>query len=150
MLDRFLEEVRDWCAQHDGIAALAVVGSYAAGTATEGSDVDLIILCEQDGLLVKNQEWLKRFGVVIEVKQKHYGKVISLHTSYESLPEIEFGISNLSWSEVPLDEGTRKVMLDGIRVLYDPHGHLKRATTYAERVGPEEKIIKRISSKDCN
>jgi uncharacterized protein len=39
--------------------------------------------------------------------------------------EVDLGIGSLAWASFdPLDAGTRKVVFDGIRVLYDPDGLL--------------------------
>jgi hypothetical protein len=48
--------------------------------------------------------------------------------------EIEFGFAPLSWANVnPIDPGTRQVISDGCRVLYDPDKILSQLFTSVDR-----------------
>jgi len=127
LLDSFFTDVCSWCARNKDIFGLALVGSYARRSDKENSDVDLIIITKQPELLLENQSWAHTFGKIKSIRKENYGKVVSLHTAYMHLPEIEFGITDLSWVDLPLDDGTKKVILDGIRVIYDPLGLLQQA-----------------------
>jgi hypothetical protein len=53
--------------------------------------------------------------------------VTSLRVWYADGPEVEFGFATPGWMASPLDDGTRKVLEDGFRVLYRrPEGCAKR------------------------
>ena len=46
---------------------------------------------------------------------------------YEDGKEVEFGITVRSWANtLPVDFGTKTVVSDGIRILFDPYDVLKR------------------------
>lgn len=126
-LNRFITSVVEWCAKSDNIVGLAVVGSYARGDASDTSDVDLVLLATDKDKLLNNSEWLDTFAVVKAAEIRDYGKLISIHTEYKQLPEIEFGICDVSWADVPLDSGTKEVILGGMKVLYDANHLLERA-----------------------
>ena len=45
---------------------------------------------------------------------------VSPAAGYDSGLEVEYGLNTLQWVRVPLDAGTRRVISDGMRVLYGP------------------------------
>jgi hypothetical protein len=53
--------------------------------------------------------------------------VQSVRAFYSDGPEAEYGITSLEWMTVPLDEGTIRVLKDGVVVLLDRDGSLSRA-----------------------
>ena len=115
----FLEEVAAWAATRSDIIALCLVGSYARGIARRGSDVDLMMLSSCPTALLSG-DWPSLFGEVESRIVEDYGAVKSLRVFYREGAEVEFGIAARDWAWVPLDEGTRDVLTDGVRVLYDP------------------------------
>ncbi len=127
MIADFLANVFRWCDQRSDVVGLALVGSYAHGTATENSDLDLVVISKTAHLLLTDHSWVLQFGNAREVIKENYGKVTSLRTKYEGFIEVEFGITNLTWVDLPLDQGTKKVFLDGIKILYDPDNLLREA-----------------------
>ncbi len=121
-----IEQIRDlldlrviWAAAHVDVQAVALVGSYARGTAREDSDIDLVILTEQPGKYLDDLEWTREFGEVEKHQTEDYGKLISLRVFYENGPEVEYGISTPDWAAVPLDPGTREVIDDGLIILFE-------------------------------
>jgi predicted nucleotidyltransferase len=46
-VEQFLNEFTCWALTQGDIQGVALVGSYARGTATETSDVDLVLLADQ-------------------------------------------------------------------------------------------------------
>lgn len=121
----FLEAVRLWAASAAGVRAVALVGSYAAGRARAGSDVDLVVLCDDPDRLLSDRAWLGRFGAVAGVTREDWGAITSLRVRYATGPEVEWGLGRASWAAVaPLDAGTARVVADGFRPLHDPEGLL--------------------------
>ena len=111
-----------WASEEPAIIAVALVGSHARGTATEKSDIDLIILASSYTSYLKDHAWLSRFGDVERSTNEQWGRVDSVRAFYENGVEIEFGFATLSWVEVPLDSGTRQVVQAGFKILFDPKG----------------------------
>lgn len=133
-LDRFLDDLTDWVASRPDVLGLALVGSHAHGTARPESDVDIIMLCEQPALLVINSDdWIARFGQPLKVLPEVYGIVRALRVFYRDGMEVEFGLNPMQWVSIPLDAGTRRVISDGMRILYDPAGLLQRAESAATK-----------------
>ena len=52
--------------------------------------------------------------------------------------EIEYNFSTPSWASLPVDAGTRRVLNDGVKILYDPTGLLDalRNAVFAEGPAP--------------
>jgi len=115
----FIEDLMRWSTKRRDIRCVALVGSYARNEATEASDVDLVIITENPGQYLNNTDWLRVFGIVITQKVEDYGKLTSLRVWYESGLEVEYGFTTRDWAEVPLDAGTRRVIDDGMRVLFE-------------------------------
>jgi uncharacterized protein len=130
-----LETAARWAKTQKDIRALALVGSHARGAAGPDSDIDLVALA-QDPRIFRDEAWLttiewSRAGVrPVKWSQEEYGAVWSLRVWFELGWEVEFGFAPLSWAEIsPVDQGTRRVISDGCRILYDPDGLLKRLIT---------------------
>lgn len=110
------------------VLAIALVGSYARGTARLDSDIDLIILVDRPELYRTNQSWLEQIawnnlGTHIQaIREQDYGPVWSCFVTLHSGLEIECGFSSPHWAATnPIDPGTAQVVSDGCHILYDPH-----------------------------
>ena len=117
--DQFIAKFVDWVTTQSHIEAVALVGSYANGTASEESDIDLILLVPDPDKLIDDIKWVYQFGVVSDNQIEHYGKVTSIRVWYSNGQEVEFGISDINWASPPLDYGTQKVIDDGMKVLFE-------------------------------
>ena len=95
------------------------MGSHARGTATDASDVDLVVLADDPRLYLQDRSWVQTFGDVVSQDTEHYGNVVSLRVHYVGQLEVEFGLTDVNWAAVPLDPGTREVMSGGMRVLFE-------------------------------
>ena len=127
MTDQFLSAVVQWASAQLDIVAVALVGSYARGTAGPASDVDLVILTSCPQRYLRFTDWAATFGPIATQTTEDWGKVTSLRVWYEKGKEVEFGITTPEWVAHPIDEGTRKVISDGIRILFDRHEYLAAA-----------------------
>ncbi len=108
-----------WASEEPAIVAVALVGSHARGTATEGSDIDILILASSHTAYLEDHEWLSRFGDVDSSTNEQWGRVDSVRAFYKTGVEIEFGFAAPSWAEVPFDPGSRRVVEDGFKILFD-------------------------------
>lgn len=95
------------------------MGSYARGAATVTSDIDLVVLTGKSDRYLRDTALVEQFGTVMSRQTEDYGKVVSLRVEYAALPEVEFGLTTPDWATAPLDDGTQKVISDGIQVLFD-------------------------------
>ena len=118
-VDQFLKEYTRWVANQDNIQAVALVGSYARGTATEASDVDLVVVANDPALYLQERSWTHVFGEVWNQEVEGYGKVISLRVQYTDGLEVEYGLTDETWAAFPPDEGTRELVAGGMRVLFE-------------------------------
>lgn len=115
----FIEDFMRWSSKRTDIRAVALVGSYAREAATDVSDVDLVIITEKPQNYLTNTEWTRVFGSVIAQNLENYAGLVSLRVWYESGLEIEYGFTTRAWAQSPLDDGTRQVIGDGMRVLFE-------------------------------
>jgi len=128
-IERFLEEVSVWARTQPDIVALILVGSHARCTATDDSDVDLMILVEDVAKRIANWAWIFNFGEVRAVMRETWGRVETIRVFYENSIEAEFNLATSGWAEVPLDKGTFQVVRAGISILYDPSEILRPLQT---------------------
>ncbi len=125
-VSQFLREVTAWAANQPDLQALALVGSYARNAARETSDVDLVLIAADPKVYLNDSSWVQQFGTVKEQQIEDYGLLISLRVFYTDGLEVEYGITDERWSAIPLDEGTRRVIADGMRVLFERGSILSR------------------------
>jgi predicted nucleotidyltransferase len=121
-----IEDIRDfidtyvgWASAQPDVQAIALVGSYARGTARADSDIDLVILTDQTQKYLEDTTWSERFGVIEKYQTEDYGKLISLRVWYSGGYEVEYGITTPGWAATPLDPGTQEVIDDGMIVLFE-------------------------------
>ncbi len=125
-VDLFLEKFKQWAASQDNIEAVALVGSYAKGTAKPDSDIDLVIITNDPKSLLENDLWLQNFGQIKEIKNEDWGLVQSRRVFYDNGIEVEFGITTPNWAKIdPVDPGTKQVILNGLKILYDENNILQ-------------------------
>ena len=106
-----------------GAVAVALVGSWARGNARPDSDVDLVFLTQRPQVLLLDDRWHGQFGAdAILVRTADFGAVQERRLRLASGLEVEVCIGHPSWADTdPVDAGTRRVVSDGIRVLWDPY-----------------------------
>ena len=120
--EEFLSLAARWANAEPAVSALVLVGSWARGQNRPDSDMDLVILTDEKGKFLENPAYFSRFGEISRQSVEHYGRCTSLRVFYEDGREVEFGLVDGAWADVPLDEGTRQVLSDGFRVLVDKAG----------------------------
>ena len=128
MSETFLARVKRWAEETPDVEVLLVVGSHARGTERPDSDLDLVLVTTEKARLVADASFPETFGRVLRRQTEYYGACTSVRVWYEGGPEMEFGLVEPSWLALPLDEGTRRVLADGHRVLVDKKRHFKGLT----------------------
>jgi predicted nucleotidyltransferase len=119
-----LEELSGWVSEQPDIEAAALVGSHARGTLSANSDVDLIILTSAPTKYFQDKSWVTKFGEVRECKVENWGRVESLRVFYRAGLEVEYGFALPDWASIPVEAETRRVISEGMRILFDPHAIL--------------------------
>ena len=64
MYEKFIEAVKQWAEENGKIESVIIVGSYARGTNTVTSDLDLVILTPCRDEMVEDQEFTELFGKI--------------------------------------------------------------------------------------
>ena len=123
-ISSFFDQIHTWSESQSNIIAIALVGSYARGDATELSDVDLVIITSSPEAMINNPGWIENFGRPKKVNFEDWGKVQSIRALYPDGLEVEFGITDMNWLAQPIDEGTVSVIEDGIQVVFERDGYL--------------------------
>ena len=127
--NQFLNEVTQWASTRADIQALALVGSYARGAAKATSDVDLVVIARKPKRYLHNLNWIKHFGSVKKHQIEDYGLLTSVRVWYVDGLEIEYGLTGEIWAAEPLDDGTRRVIEDGMQILFERSDLLSRHQT---------------------
>lgn len=124
-VDGVLAVIRRWAAERLDLRAVALVGSWARGAARPDSDVDVVLLTEDQATYLQDVAWLAAFGATGVVRTRQWGAVTERRVVLASGLELEFGVTGPGWASTdPVDAGTRVVVCDGLVVLHDPEGLL--------------------------
>jgi len=120
----FIKAVTSWATKDTRVSVLLLCGSHANNTARTDSDIDFVLVCPNPGILFSDQIWISSFGANAIESFEDWGLVQSIlvqsiRVFYGSL-EVEFGITGLEWIQPPIDNKTADVMMQPMRVLYDP------------------------------
>lgn len=124
--EEFIQQFTVWAQSQPDLLAAALVGSHARGQARPDSDVDLVLICSRAADYLADLSWTLQFGDVREHQVEDYGRVMSVRAWYTDGLEVEYGITDEDWAASPLDEGTRRVISDGMVVLYERDKLLSR------------------------
>lgn len=132
-VDLILNQVIEWAKSRIDIVAVALVGSWARGTARLDSDIDLMFLTLNAAEYRVGQAWMSEISwdslgyQVQSWKNQGYGLVWSRHVYFEEGIEIEFSFGFPRWAETrPIDPGTASVIRNGCKILYDPENLLTK------------------------
>src|SRR5688572_8123937 len=142
----FISRFTRWAQQRPGITAVALVGSFARGTARPDSDVDLVVIADDPTSYLADTEWARAFGSVERMKREDWGAVQSLRVFYASGLEVEFGLASLQWASTrPVDEESARVMRDGAVILVDKQLRLAQLAGSMDR---ENILIRELQDSD--
>jgi uncharacterized protein len=122
----FLRSVTHWAEKRPDMVAVALVGSWARGTARAESDVDLLLLLDAPERYLKDRNWVSLFGRPVWQGMEDWGKVQSVRVRYESGLEAEYGLAPCDWGSDETDPGDSRVVADGIIVLWERGDVLSR------------------------
>lgn len=125
-VERVVRDATVWARARRDVAGVAVVGSWARGTASDDSDVDLVLLSDDPTAYTHREDWVAElFPSARLMRTGDWGAIVERRLLLPSGLEVELGVGSPSWAAVePLDEGTQRVVRDGLRVIYDPRGLL--------------------------
>lgn len=117
-------QIKAWAEKQGDISGVLLVGSHARGTARADSDMDLVILTTQPARYLDSISFAETFGAVARWEKEDWGKVTSMRVKYRGGMEVEFGFALPDWIAFPLEPGTRRVLSDGARIIFDREGSL--------------------------
>lgn len=122
----FIEKLKLFAENSDKIECVLIVGSYAKGSFTENSDLDIVIITPYKSEFIALLAFAGYFGTVIQSQTEYYGACTSVRVWYSSGLEVEFGFTLPSWIKIPLDAGTQRVLEDGYIIVTDKKGYFKK------------------------
>lgn len=133
-----------WAKERPDVLSVALVGSWARGTARAGSDIDLILLAADPNVFRESDDWLAeiawdRGNARIKTWfDADYGVAWSRHIRLDPGSEIELTFCAPSWAAAsPPDPGTIHVLSGGCCILLDKEQHLNRLSTLIEAVNDQ-------------
>jgi predicted nucleotidyltransferase len=119
MFADFIAQVIKWADNEPLIDAVILIGSYVRGTQKADSDIDLVILTSDKQHYIDNTKLLCFYDDYEKSAVEFYGECTSVRMWYKSGLEVEFGFVSLRWIDLPLDDGTKRALTDGYKILID-------------------------------
>ncbi|MDQ4107018.1 MAG: nucleotidyltransferase domain-containing protein [Actinomycetota bacterium] len=122
-----LARVRLWASRRPDVIVVELAGFWSHGDDRMDSDVDILLLTTEKRLYLGDEAWARDLGGLRIVKTERWGSLTERPFVLPSGLEVEVGIAPPSWGATdPVDPGTRRVVEDGISIVYDPDGLLIR------------------------
>ena len=132
-IEQLLSALKTWSGKCQGVQALALVGSWAAGRDHAEADVDIVCVVDDPDRFRADSTWMGEIdwpsaGLAVgRWTDVDYGQARSRHLAFGDGEEVEMSFVDAGWAAVdPVDQGTRRVAAEGMRVLHDPNGILGR------------------------
>jgi hypothetical protein len=123
-VERVIQAIASWT-RSAGLTS-AVVGSWARGSPSMTSDIDVVILTDQPQCFIDGEDWWDFLGPADLIRTQHWGAVTERRVALPSGVEVEFAIAEPAWAGTnPVDPGTQQVVRDGLLILNDPQGALR-------------------------
>jgi len=123
-LEQILAAIAAWARSRADINGLALVGSWARGSARRDSDIDLVVVVPDPQKFRSDEHWLSEIdwagGRVADWHDADYGSAWSRHVELEPHCQIEFTFCAPSWAATdPIDTATADIVSGGCRILVD-------------------------------
>lgn len=99
------------------VHGVILVGSHGRGSADEFSDIDVVILCDDPGHLVEDEDWWRSLGPVLMTYSDSYGDDADRRLVLEDGSDIELIFEPMSWFE---SDHAARTLSFGYRILYGP------------------------------
>ena len=116
-LDRLTSDAAHWARERKRVRGLAVVGSWAQGEGRAESPVEVVLLTNAPGELIRSDEWLAHFGRPVVLRRWRTRSLYRLRVEMRSGLVIEFLITNAVNAD-QADPGLRALAGEGCSVLY--------------------------------
>lgn len=143
LVNDFCTQLILWAQTRHDIIGVALVGSWARDQARADSDVDLVIIADNPDAYITDTAWAAEFGNITEQSTEDWGPLTSVRAFYASGLEVEFGFTSRAWAATdPVDQGTRLVVIDGLKILLDKEG------LFAELKNTIDRLIIRHATMD--
>jgi predicted nucleotidyltransferase len=150
--DALMRVVAGWAKRREDIRAMALVGSWARGHPSRASDLDLLLLSERPVEYRRRRRWLREIDFRAagfrprSSRGTAYGAVWSLHLHLHPSADVELTFAGRPWANTtPIDAGTRSVVKDGFRIMFDRDGVMARLV---EAMTTEEVATGRVSTDE--
>ena len=124
---QLLEVILSWARKEQHTAAVLLVGSYARGMVRVDSDLDIVVVTDDQAGYFTGNDWPFHipFGdlglQIVGWRDAVYGDCWSRHLRLSNGLEVEIGFVDTGWLCIaPMKEDTAAVLRDGYSILLDP------------------------------
>jgi hypothetical protein len=125
-IEDIVDHITRWAVDRRDIIGLLLTGSCARNAARPDSDIDLVLLTNDETHYVDN-DWAHELALGEPTRTQSWGAITERRFVTASGLEVEINIGSPAWANInPVDPGTHRVVTDGARPLHDPTGTLAR------------------------
>src|SRR5205085_9958739 len=105
------------------VVGIAMFGSQIHGTARKDSDIDVLILTPDVDKHFVNDGFVSCFGSFRYARREKWFSGETIRSFYrEEHGQIEYNFVKPEWAELPANDEARRIIKDGMKIIYDPCG----------------------------
>lgn len=104
----------------------AVIGAHAHGELEDDWNMRFIIVTTDIEHYFENNNWAGHFTRVLSVEREDHAGFTRMNLKYRSGAMFELNFVSPDWAALPVNDETRRIVTDGMRILHDPQGVLEK------------------------
>lgn len=122
-----------WAGEQSHIAGIALVGPCADDENEEAGELTFLLLSDKKSKTIDAILHQFHFEEMEQVSKEDRGSLVTIRISYASGLEVEFGVADEAWLQVPIEQAAGDAFMQGFKVIWEREALFEEIGRYIER-----------------